>query len=187
MRPSATEPRAREAEGSLARAGYSLAEVLLVLALLGAVLSTVLWLFIGNSRFYERVDETIEARENLRATIDLFAAELRQASPADFLAATSDSLAIRFDVTRAVVCDSTDPDEVALVVFDSVRAANVPAASRGTAISAPYDSTFAFLESWRPTVTRKGPGPRAVCAARGSATDMPASRFRAARGWRPRS
>ncbi len=168
------------------RAGFSLIEVLLVLALLGTVSSAAIWLFIKNSRFYDRSDETIGARENLRATIDLLSAEVRQASPADFLAAASDSLTIRFDVSRAIVCDSTAPDQVALVVFDTVRAANVPSTFRGTAVSDPYDSSFTFLDGWRSPVIGKGSGPRAACEARGASTELPSSRFRAVSGWRSR-
>ncbi len=170
----------------LSRVGFSLIEVLLVLALLGAVSSAAIWLFIRNSRFYDRSDETIGARENLRATLDLLSSEVRQASPADFLAADSDSLAIRFDVSRAIVCDSVALDDVALVVFDTVRAANVPSAFRGTAISSPYDSSFTFLDGWRPSVTGTGSGPRAACEVRGSSVDVPSSRFRSVGGWRSR-
>lgn len=166
--------------------GFSLIEVLLVLSLLGGVFAAVIWIFLGTSRFYERSDETIGARENLRATIDLLASEIRQASPSDFIAAASDSLAIRFDVARAVVCDSAAFDEVALVVFDTVRAANVPPAFRGTAISDPYDSSFTFLDGWRPQVTGRGSAPRAICRARGSTLEVPSSHFRSSRGWRSR-
>ncbi len=165
------------------RAGFSLIEVLLVLALLGAVSSAAIWLFIKNSHFYERSDDAIGARENLRATIDLLAAEVRGSSSADFLAAASDSMTIRFDLSRAIVCDSTAPDEVALVVFDTVRAANVPSTFRGTAVSDPYDSLFTFLDGWRLPVTGKGSRPRTACEARGSSVDLPSSRFRAVTGW----
>lgn len=168
------------------RAGFSLIEVLLVLTLLGAVFSAAVWLFIQNSRFYDLSDETIGAQENLRAAIELLSAEVRQASPADFLVAEPDSLAMRFDVSRAIVCDSTAPDEVALVVFDTVRAANIPSSFRGAAVSAPYDSGFTYLDGWRPGVTGKGSGPRAACEARGSATDVPSSRFRTVGGWQGR-
>jgi prepilin-type N-terminal cleavage/methylation domain-containing protein len=168
------------------RAGFSLIEVVLVLALLGAVSSAAVWLFINNSRFYERSDDTIGARENLRATIDLLAAEVRGSSSADFLVAASDSMTLRFDLSRAIVCDSTAPDEVALVVFDTVRAANVPSSFRGTAISEPYDSIFTFLDGWRLPVTGKGSVPRAACERRGGSVDLPSSRFRAVTGWRSR-
>lgn len=168
------------------RAGFSLIEVLLVLALAGVVSSAAIWLFIKNSRFYDRSDETIGARENLRSTIDLLAAEVRQAAPADFLAATSDSLAIRFDLSRAIVCDSTAPDQATVVQFDTVRASNVPSAFRGTAISEPYDSSFTFLDGWRSSVIETGSGPRAACLARGSSADLPSSRFRLMSGWRSR-
>lgn len=137
-----------------------------------------------NARFYDRSDESIGARENLRAVFDLLATEIRQASPADFLAAAPDSLAIRFHLSRAIVCDSMAADEVALVVFDTVRAPNVPFGFRGTAVSDPYDSTFIFHDGWEPPITEKGSGPRAICVALGSTTDLPSSRFRAARGWR---
>lgn len=167
-------------------AGFTLIEVLLVLALLGAVFTAAIWLIMHNARFYDRSDETIGARENLRAVLDLLTSEIRQASPTDFLAAAPDSLAIRFDLARAIVCDSVAVDEVALVVFDTVRAANVPSGFRGTAISEPYDSTFIFQDGWRPPVAGKGSGPRAACAALGGTTDLPSSRYRAVRGWRSR-
>lgn len=166
------------------RFGFTLIEVVSVLALLGAVFSAAIWLIMQNARFYDRSGESIEARENLRAALDLLATEIRQASPADLLAAASDSLAVRFNLSRAIVCDSTAVDEVALVVFDTVRAPNVPSGVRGTAISEPYDTTFIFHDGWQPPLTRKGSVPRAICSALGTATDLPSSRFRVMRGWR---
>lgn len=166
------------------RNGFSLIEALFVLALLGPLLSGAVWLLIGNARFYERTTELNDAVGNLRATLDLGASEIRQAAAADVLAAAPDSVAIRFDLSRSIVCDSTEADEVALVRFDTVKAPNVPAGFRGTAVSGPYDTAFTYLDGWTADPADRGSGPRAVCEARGAPTDLSASSFRAVRGWR---
>ncbi len=161
-------------------------EALLAITLAGVLAAAALSLLLGQRRFYERSAETIYARQSVRASLDLIAAEVRQASAADILAAAPDSLAFRFDVTRAVVCDSTGPDEVVLLVFDSVRAPNVPAGFRGTAVSGPYDSTFAYADGWLAKPVEKGVGPRLVCLAAGAPANLPPSRYRRVAGWRAR-
>ncbi|UCG75074.1 MAG: hypothetical protein JSV95_10035 [Gemmatimonadota bacterium] len=166
--------------------GFSLVEAMIVLAFMGIILSGVLWLFLGNARFYDRNAESVDARQGLRATLDMMTAEIRAASSSDFLAAASDSLAIRFDVSRSVVCDSTGFDEVALVLFDSVQAPNVPAAFRGTAVAAPFEAAATFLDHWVPQPSGTGVMPSQACAARGGDAGLPARRFRTARGWRAR-
>ena len=138
--------------------GFSLAEVLVVLTLLAVLGTSVLTAFLGNADFYVRNRQIITARQNLHATIELLASEIRQASAADVVAAEADSLALRFDVSRAIVCDSTSSDRIALVVFDSVRAPNLPFSLRGTAVSEPYDSAFTFLDGWVGTTIAKGSG-----------------------------
>ena len=164
--------------------GFTLVEALLAITFAGVLAAAVLSLLLGQRRFYERSAETIYSRQSVRASLDLIAAEVRQASAADILAAAPDSLVFRFDVTRAVVCDSTGPDEVVLLVFDTVRASNVPAGFRGTAVSSPYDSTFAYADGWLPKPVEKGAGPRLVCSAAGAPTDLPLSRYRRVAGWR---
>ena len=166
--------------------GFTLAEVLLVLGVTGIVLSAALWMFMRGARFYERSAEAITARQNLRAAIDLLAAEIRQASAADFLAADADSVAVRFDVSRSGGCDSTAQDEVALLMFDTVRAPNLPSTFRGTAVSDPYHEGFSYLDGWRASVRRKGAIPAAACEARGGPVDLPPARYRLIDGWRER-
>jgi prepilin-type N-terminal cleavage/methylation domain-containing protein len=166
--------------------GFTLVEALLAITLAGVLASAALSLLLGQRRFYERSAETIYARQSVRASLDLIAAEVRQASAADILAAAPDSLVFRFDVTRAVVCDSTGPDEVVLLVFDSVRAPNVPAGFRGAAVSGPYDSTFVYADGWFAKPVEKGAGPRLVCSAAGAPVDLPPSRYRRVAGWTAR-
>lgn len=164
--------------------GFSLIEALLTLACLAALLSSAIWLLVGNARFYDRSIEVTDASRNLRAALGLVASEIRQASAADLLAAASDSVAIRFDTSRFIVCDSTGVDAVALIRFDTVRAPNLPASFRGTAVSAPYDSGYTYRDGWDAETADKGSGPRATCAALGAPTDLPAVSYRTVRGWR---
>ena len=143
-------------------------------------------LFASNASFFARSRHAVTTRQNLHGTIELLATDIRQASAADFLAAEPESLALRYDVSRAMVCDSTTVDRIALVVFDTVRAPNIPSGFRGTAISEPYDSAFTFLDGWVGSLTAKGAGPRSVCVARGVAATAPPSRHRELAGWRSR-
>jgi type II secretory pathway pseudopilin PulG len=164
-------------------AGFTLVEALLVISLISIVGSAVLSLFIANARFYAWSRDVIIARQNVRGTIEMVATEIRQVAAGDFIAAEPDSLALRFDVSRAVVCDSISFDQIALVVFDSVRAPNVPSGFRGTAISEPYDSAFTWLDGWTATLTAKGAGPESICQGRGVALKVSANRYRELRGW----
>ena len=171
---------------SRAAAGFTRVEAILVLAMLAVVGAAVMRIFIGNARFYAWSDTVVALRHTIRSTADLLATEIRHASAADFMAAESDSLAFRTDVARAVVCDSTSVDQVALMVFDSVRAPNLPPGFRGTAISEPYDSVFTMLDGWVATPRTKGAAPRSICESRGAALSLSASRYREMAGWRAR-
>lgn len=105
------------------------------------------------------------------------------ASPTDLIAAEPESVSVRFDITRSVVCDSIAPDEVAVFRYDSVTNANLPASFRGSAYSGPYEATYAYGDGWTPAVVSTGSGPKSDCTARGAPTTAPPESFRRLSGW----
>lgn len=169
--------------GAARRAGFTLIEILVTLAVAGVLGMAILTLVLGQNRFYAHSDDAIYAQQSLRAAMDLMASELRMASPEDLIVATADSVSVRFDLVRSIVCDSTDADEATLFVFDSVGNANLPAAFRGTAYSGAYDSTFAYADGWTGTVTTTGAAPKADCTSRGAPSDGESAAYRRVTGW----
>lgn len=165
------------------QSGFTLIEALIALVISGLLASALISLLIGQSRFYERTDDAIYAEQSLRATFDLMSSELRMASGADLVAAEGDSVRVRFDVARAVVCDSVDADEAALFVYETISSANLPESFVGTAYSGPWESDYAYADGWTGSVSETGSGPKAVCTAAGSPTTGPDDLYLAITGW----
>lgn len=163
--------------------GLSLLEMMFAIALTGLVGSLFIGVLLHQGRSYRRAGDVMHAQQGLRAALDLMSAELRIASPTDLLAAETDSVAVRSDLWRAVVCDSTGPDEATLVVFDSVTTANLPSAFRGTAVHAPYDVATVYADGWTGVVTTTGGGPRGRCLSRGAPGGWRARAYRTVTGW----
>lgn len=163
--------------------GFTLVELLVALVLAGIIGGSVLSLVLQQNRFYAANQEVVFAEQTLRAAADLAGAELGMAGPGDLVAATPESVTVRFDVYRAVVCRRINGlDEATVFVFDSVTNANLTGAGGGYAASAPYDSTFTYADGWSPTVDITA-GAKSECLSRG-APDLPESwRYRTLVGW----
>lgn len=157
--------------------------MLIALVIAGVLGAAVISMLRSQSRFYGRNDDVIYAQQSLRAAVDLMSAELRMASPTDLLAAEADSVSLRFDLLRAVVCDSTAADEATLFVYDTVGSANLPAGFAGTAYSGPYDSAFVYADGWTGTVGSTGAGPKGTCTALGAPTTLSDDQYRTVTGW----
>jgi prepilin-type N-terminal cleavage/methylation domain-containing protein len=164
-------------------AGFTLVEALITLVISGLLASAMLSLMLGQSRFYERTDDQIWAEQSNRATFDIVSSELRMASAEDLLAAESDSVAVRFDIMRAIVCDSTAADAATLMVYDTVAAWGLDGGFTGTAYSDPYDEDFEYVDSWLPSTVATGSGPKATCVANGSPSTPPDNSFAELSGW----
>ena len=136
--------------------GFTLVEVLITVVVAGVLGGALMSLVLGQQKFYGHSDDTIVAQQNLRAAMDLMATELRMASPSDIMQARSDSVVVRFDILRAVVCDVTGADQVATFVYDSVASANLPSGFRGTAYSGAYDSAFVYGDGFTSTSSTGG-------------------------------
>jgi prepilin-type N-terminal cleavage/methylation domain-containing protein len=167
----------------LGDSGFTLVEALIAMVVSGFLASAMLALVLGQSRFYERMDDQIWAEQTNRATIDLMLSELRQASTGDLIAAESDSVSIRFDIIRAVVCDSTAADEATLMAYDSIAAWGLAGGFIGTAYSDPYVEDFEYVDGWLPTTGSTGSTPKATCVANGAPGTGTDNTFATMTGW----
>lgn len=174
-------PDARPRRGG--QGGFTLVEALIALVISGVLATALISMLLGQSRFYERTDAQIYAEQSLRASIDLVAAELRMGSAGDLLAAEPDSVSLRFDLVRGVVCDTTGSDEVALFALDRVTDANLAGGFRGTAVSGPYEVPFSYADGWIPTESSTGSGPRATCVALGAPAGLADDDYAVMTGW----
>lgn len=158
-------------------AGFGLVEVLVALVLAGVVGAGVTGVLLKQNEFYARSDDHALAQQNLRAAADLISTELRMASPSDLLAAEADSVSVRFDLVRGVVCESNAvTGEVAVFVYDSVEGPNVDPSVRGYLFSGPHASTWEHWTSSLPEITL-GSG-RSSCEARGAPRGRESWRYR---------
>ena len=163
--------------------GFTLVEALIALVISGVLASALVSLLIGQSRFYERTDDQLYAEQSLRASMDLVATELRMGSPADLMSAEADSVRIRFDLIRAIVCDTTAADAVTTFAFDQITDANLTSGAVGTAVSGPYEEPFAYADSWLPAEASTGSVPKASCVATGAPSGLPDASYAVLTGW----
>lgn len=164
-------------------AGFTLVEALVALVISGLLASAMLSLMLGQSRFYERTDDQIWAEQSNRATFDLVSSELRMASNTDLLAAEPDSLAVRFDIMRAIVCDTVTSNSAVLMAYDTVAAWGLDGGFLGTAYSNPYDEAFEYADAFMPATVSTGAGPKATCVANGAPSTNPDDTYAELSGW----
>jgi hypothetical protein len=164
--------------------GFTLVEVLVVLAGAGVLGGALMSLLSTQTRFQDANDDSVYVRQNVRVLAELLGGELRGAGAGDLLAAESDSVAVRFDVSRSVVCDTAPGGEVDLFVYDSITGSNVPAGFRGTAVGSPYAAGFRYADGFVPA---GGPAAAAATTCRANGADAHgtarASDFRRVSGW----
>lgn len=124
--------------------GFTLVEMLVALVVAGVLAGGVMSLLLRQNSFYGQNDDAIYAEQTVRGTAELVASELRMASPSDILYAGSDSIAVRFDAMRAVVCGNNG-STVYAYAYDIPSGVNLPS-GRGTAFSAPSESGFHYYD-----------------------------------------
>lgn len=92
-------------------AGFTLAETIVALVLVGVVLGAVIRALDRQARFHTGIVQLLRARQQLSASHDVLGAELRSlASPADVERVTDTSLVYRTSVGGGVVCRITGAD-----------------------------------------------------------------------------
>jgi prepilin-type N-terminal cleavage/methylation domain-containing protein len=136
--------------------GFTLVEMLIALVVAGVLAGGVTTLLMRQNSFYGQNDDTIYAEQTMRGTADLVASELRMVSPGtsgtdtDFLLASADSVEVRFDVARGVVCGDNGGSTIYVYVYDTPSAVNLPT-GRGTAVSSRDESAFHYVSSFDAT------------------------------------
>lgn len=163
-------------------AGFTLVEILITVVVAGVLGAAMMGLVLGQQKFYGQSDDTIIAQQNIRAAMDLMATELRMASPSDVVVARPDSVVVRFDILRAVVCAVTGANSADVFVYDSVASANLPSGLRGTAYSGAYDSAFVYGNNFTPTWSASGSA-KTRCTNNGAPSTYPNSAYRSTAGW----
>lgn len=168
--------------GACRQGGFTLAEMLVALTGASLLIGLLIGLLGSQSAFHLQNEDTIQASQITRALSDGLGAEIRGAGPGDLLRATADTLSIRVDVLRAVVC-GTASGSIDLFVYDSV-VANPQSGWRGTAFSGPYSATWAYADGFTP-VSGVSAAAETACRAAGAdrANQMPTRWFRRASGW----
>ena len=173
---------ARPVSGRRGERGVTLIELAAGLALAGLVAAAVIGVLLDQHDFYALSSDRAHARQGVRAAAEIVGAELRLASAGDLLAAGADSVSLRLDVLRAVVCGPAvgSPGHVAVYVFDTVTNPNVPPGFRGWAYANP-DGPWQRADG-APLAVTVGDG-RTPCARRGGPGRQPGWRYRAVGGW----
>ncbi len=165
------------------QSGFTLIEALLGMVISALLASAMLALIISQSRYYEQMDDQIWAEQTNRATMDLMLSEFRMASDGDLLAAENDSVSFRFDVLRALVCDTTGLDEATVMAYDSIAGWGLAGGFIGTAYSDPFVVDYEYEDNFVPAVASSGAGPKAVCTATGAPGTYPNASYAALTGW----
>jgi len=164
--------------GSTAAPGFTLVEMLIALVVAGILAGGVVSLLMRQNSFYGKNDDTIYAEQTVRGTAELMASELRMAAPEDVEMATPDSVQIRFDVLKAVVCGSSG-STVYTYVYDEPTAVNLPS-GRGTAVSDPNLASFTYKDDFDGSGSASATALTACTTANGGVVQSAdASRFRA--------
>lgn len=163
--------------------GFTLVEALVALTISGIVATALVSLLVGQSRFYQHTDDQLNAEQVAQATFDLLSTEIRMAGATDLLAAEADSLAFRYDVIQAVVCDQTAGDAAAMYVYDRATNAGLTGSFVGIAVSGPYATDFEYADGWNPTPSDTGAGPKGVCSLAGFPATGASSDYLEISGW----
>jgi len=163
--------------------GFTLVEVLVALTISGIIAAALVSLLTAQTRFYNRTDDQMWAEQTAQATFDLFSAEVRGAGAGDLLAAAADSVSFRYDVLRAVVCQAPSNNVATIFVYERTTNANLSGSFVGIAASGPYEVPFEYADSWNPTPTASGSGPKAICIAAGAPASGASSDYLTISGW----
>lgn len=164
---------AHEPTASRTSSGFTLVEVLITLVILGIVGAATIGVLLRQNSFYGQNDDVVFANQNVRGAADLVPSELRTISGADVTHSKSDSLQVRYDVWRGVVC-SVNSGTVDYYVFDRDDNTNLPA-GRGTAYRNPFgDSIHVYddgLDAYNNILAFGFGGPRENCETAGAPDD----------------
>lgn len=169
--------------GACRQEGFTLAEMLVALAGAGLLIGLFIGLLASQSRFHLRNEDAIQASQIARALSDGMGAEIRGAGPGDLLLATPDTVSVRVNVLKAVVCGTSSGGSIDLFAYDSI-AANLQSGWRGTALSGPYSAAWVYADGFTPASSVSAAAETACRAAGADRANRMSTRwFRRTSGW----
>lgn len=176
-------PRRLAPAGVCGQEGFTLAEMLVGLAGAGLLIGLLVGLLASQSRFHLHNEDVIQASQTARALSDGMGAEIRGAGSGDLLLATPDTVSVRVNVLKAVVCGMASGGSIDLFAYDST-AANLPSGWRGTALSGPYQVAWVYADGFTPASTVSTAAETACRAAGADRANRASTRwFRRTSGW----
>jgi prepilin-type N-terminal cleavage/methylation domain-containing protein len=161
-------------EGTRARRGITLPEMMVVLVLLGLVVGGLMTVLVRQQRFYTGTSEIIQTKGSARQAIDILSSELRGISTAtrggapnnvDIYAMSDASLTFRSQFGGSVVC-TIDPTRTVITLPPQTMAAQNALTSFLSDAQA-GDSVFVFDQGanpgtnddrWQPVALARDPG-----------------------------
>lgn len=106
-----------------ARRGFSITELLITLGILSIIGLIVSRLMIGQQRFFQRTNEQMGMRRELRSAMSLIPADLRSISSSggDLTAIGDDSVQFRAVIGASIICSKTNSTTMSLPPLDMAR------------------------------------------------------------------
>lgn len=104
------------------RAGFTLIELIIAVAMSSIVLGAVYRILVNNQRFYRAQSQIVEVQQNVRAVAEILPAELREldAADGDIIAMSADSLRIKAMRSFATICATPDAATGRIVLRNSL-------------------------------------------------------------------
>jgi prepilin-type N-terminal cleavage/methylation domain-containing protein len=106
-----------------ARRGFSIAELLITLGILSVIGLIVSRLMLGQQRFFQRTNEQMELRRELRSAMSLVPADLRSISSSggDLTSYSASAIQFRAVIGASIVCQRNSATQVSLPPLDMAR------------------------------------------------------------------
>lgn len=105
------------------RAGYTLVELLVTITLLGVIGTIVTRMMLDQQRFYQRTNEQMSIRRELRTAMSMLPADLRSVSSVggDIISFTASSIRFRATIGASIICAKANANTLDLPPLDMAR------------------------------------------------------------------